>query len=575
MRYLVVLLLLPMALLAQPTIPPGQVRTALSSIGPEDTVGAPLFAIASTGTLGSWTIISEDNTAAGGGVNATEFFFTVDNSGQLTANQELAPLVANGTPVQIILTMRAFDDGGGSADETVDLWVIEDVGGLEPAIPSGQTRVTSSGTVSGDSIGAVIFAANGPTSFSIVAEDNTATAGAVPATERFFDIDAGGQITASQSLASLVANVSPVSIFLDLVAYNENGASATTSVEIVVVNSGGVGGIPVVGVGQRRSLLTSAAIGAAVGDPLFASNINNPDVSPNWGWTLVSEDNTDAGVVAGLAVDDVFFNINNDGQLTVLQPLDILVTNNAQVDVILTVRAFNDFGNSLTESVTIRVVEFVGGSDTPQIITGQARGVVSSVIAGGKVGDVLFATNSPTSWSIILENNAGAAGVGVADRYFDIDNSGQILVLQPLNPLVANTSPVEIFLTIQAYNGQGGASPEVISIFVIADPAASGPIIASSLVRSVVTTAAPGDSVGAPLFATGEPSNWAIVDEDNGVIPGIGQNDVFFEIDESGQITVLQTLTGFHPGRAQTAVTLTVEAYTIRAPEQAPSASMW
>ncbi len=202
----------------------------------------------------------------------------------------------------------------------------------------------------------------------------------------------------------------------------------------------------------------------------------------------------------------------------------------------------------------------VWAQDPPVIPANQTRVVLSSAPIGGNVGDTLFATENPSGWTLNNEDNTAAPGVPVNDFFFTLDNSGQLKVLRSLEPLVSVNNTVAIDLTVEAFNVAGASGPESVSVIVILDAATTaGPVILAGQERSVVTNAAVGDPVGAPLFATLEPEAWAITFEDNnGIFPA---DERYFEVASDGQLTVLRPLQPFFPGRLQTDITLTMQAF--------------
>jgi hypothetical protein len=81
------------------------------------------------------------------------------------------------------------------------------------------------------------------------------------------------------------------------------------------------------------------------------------------------------------------------------------------------------------------------------------------------------------------------------------------------------------------------------------------PIFPSGQTRFVVSSTAPGSSVGSPLF-TFDANSFSIID--NGATPG---GEPFFSITSSGQIQVLQDLEVLFVPRATFDITLTITAY--------------
>lgn len=101
----------------------------------------------------------------------------------------------------------------------------------------------------------------------------------------------------------------------------------------------------------------------------------------------------------------------------------------------------------------------------------------------------------------------------------------------------------------------------LFSAWAIAQP----PTIPAGQTRVVNASAAIDSQVGAPLATINSSTGWAIISEDNSAVtnPNVGVNEVFFNIDASGQIRVARSIAPFFNTnlRASINITLTVQAF--------------
>jgi flavin reductase (DIM6/NTAB) family NADH-FMN oxidoreductase RutF len=180
----------------------------------------------------------------------------------------------------------------------------------------------------------------------------------------------------------------------------------------------------------------------------------------------------------------------------------------------------------------------------PVISAGQTRFIVSDANVNDDVGDPVFASNTPSSWSIITYDTA--------DPYFTIDNGGQITVLSPLGPLFKRRASFDVTLTLRAFNCQG-SSADVDVVITIVEASGSVPVILPGQIREISNAITPGTSVGDPIIASFDPTFWHILTED----PDEGA----FEINNSGQIATLIFLDYLDFTRDDTqVVVLTIQA---------------
>jgi len=411
-----------------------------------------------------------------------------------------------------------------------------------PTIPMNQTRVVlSSAPISGN-VGDTLFATGTPTGWTLNNEDNSASPG-VPVGDFFFTLDNGGQLKVLRSLEPLVAGSSTVSIVLTVEAFNADGSSGEETVEVVVIEDASTTAGPVILAGQERAVITSAIVGDPVGAPLFAT------LEPE-AWAIIAENNGAAPVPA----TERYFEIGNDGQLTVLRPLQGFHPGRAQHSVTLTLLAFNANGSSIAEDVTVYVIE----GDHPTIFGNQSRSILSTHAIGAPVGQPLQASADPTYWSILAGNDSGI---------FTLDNEGQLSTAAFFNPDNFGSSPEIFTLTVEAGNEDGPSAPETVTISVgIGDCG----YIPPTQTRFVSSIALPDDQIGFPVDTHLLDSVW--IEElwvDTGFpLPGITPEDVTssFSVDASGstigQLNVLRPLSAIFDTEAITKITLRIKGHT-------------
>ena len=561
MRYLVMVILFcvsSLGVMAQdtpPVIHPGQTRVALSSYIFGDTVGDNLTAGPSAT---AWSVISEDNGGSIGGMN--ELFFTISNSGQISVLQPLNTAVV-AYPITVTLTVRAYNNVGASADEIVTIHIY-DTDGSGLVIGGGQNRFVLSNTDVGANVGAPIHSTGAPDTWFIAQQTNPIDLGN-GLNERFFEIDFVGQLTVGKPLSAFFPPGSGfITVTLTIFAINNGGASDPVDVTITIAEAIGAGTLEI-SPGQNRSVLSSSPTGANVGSPIHASGGAEA-------WTIVNEVNPTSG---GIPLNEIFFDIDSNGQLLVAQPLDSFFPGTtAPVVVTLTLQAFDGSGASLTEDVSVTILEDTSGGGGGVIVTaGQRRSIISSASVGDSVGSPLFATGVPVSWDIVSESNPTAGGVPANELFFDIDATGQVSVAQTLAPFFPGTpAPVEVVLTVRAVNNSGVSPSETVTITIIEDTGGGGsgsPVIAAGQSRNVLSSSAVNDPVGSPVFSSGAALAWTIVSETNPTAGGVPANEIFFAVDNGGQITVAQGLDAFFPGTpAPVVITLTLRAFNDSGP---------
>lgn len=311
--------------------------------------------------------------------------------------------------------------------------------------------------------------------------------------------------------------------------------------------------------GQTRLILSSAGADDPVGSPLIA-------MGAPIAWGVIAEANNP---VTG-AASPFFFNIDDAGQLTVLRPLSAMFNGGAtgSVQATLTISLLDAAGmvNAMAETVLITVVEDVGGGQLPSVQAGQTRSVLGSAAIGEAVGDKLFATGTPTNWSITgVDNHADVvvAGVDQEERFFDINSMGELTVFQGLErffPAMLNRAQ-QLFVRyeVTAYNDSGASIAATIDIYIVEGVV---PMILGSQIRNVSTSHPAGNPVGDPIQALGDPTYWNITggspDLDNGA-GGFNPGSAF-SIDSGGQISTNLYLDNFFYVANPTTVTLTVVA---------------
>jgi PKD repeat protein len=440
-------------------MPAGQTRLVLSSATTGSNVGSPLHAV---GDATSWNITAEVNNPANNGVGANEYFFNIDNGGQLTVLQPLSRMFPGAT-VTATLTILIFDDMGNTDTETVDITILEDVaGGQTPSIPSGQIRNVLASSAVGDNVGDVLDAAGTPTSWTITDEVNWigTQIGDITQNERFFDIDNSGQLTILQPLERFfpaLIRADQVEITLTITAFNANG-SDTEDVTIFIIE----GAVPIILGGQRRVVVTDASPGASVGDPL--TSIGDPTY-----WTIV-DGMPDLDNGAGGFNPAGAFSIDASGQVATTLFLDQFFYTANPTTVTLTVLAGNTNGASDTVQIEIDIV--VVGSVRCGTIPAQQTRFISSIASAGETAgfaidshgidsmwiDAAWITNTPAPTDVstffTVETNGGTLGqlIVVRDLSLVFDPAVITLVqLQVVGHVFVGQCPTTVEETVFLY----------------------------------------------------------------------------------------------------------------------------
>lgn len=369
-------------------------------------------------------------------------------------------------------------------------------------IPASQTRSIISSSSPGDNVGSVILAVGGTvSSWSVVSETNPVIAG-IGVNDLYFSITASGQIEVLQSLAPFFPVGSPsVTIILSLRVFDDMGDDDVEDVVITVVEDTSTQiVVPVIPAGQIRNVVVTAAAEANVGSPVIASG--DPD-----GWAIVLEDNWVDATPANVGENERFFDIDDAGQIEVLQSLERFFTALAgrgeQLQVTLSLRAFNASGPSAEVLVTIFVVE----GTTPALL-GQRRSAVTNFPSGAALQGPLLAIGNPTYWTItdgtdldigVPFNSAGA---------FSISATGQLTTSIFLDQFFYTANPTTIELTIVCGNQYGESAPTQVPIDITVVNSGRCGFIPATQTRFVAVTAVGEDDVGFPIDHHGMDSLW-------------------------------------------------------------------
>jgi len=207
---------------------------------------------------------------------------------------------------------------------------------------------------------------------------------------------------------------------------------------------------PIIPANQTRVVNASTDVGTTVGAPL--ASINSAT-----GWAITGEDNTG---IANVPMDEIFFNIDAQGQIRVAQSLAPFFNTNlrASETVSIEVQAFNNDGASTTEDVFIVIV-----GDIPYIFPNQSRSIAVDIGADADVGEALITLNEPTYFYIL--------GMGNLHNAFKIGSDGVIKTTRNLDGLVwpdpNNDGVAEVPLMVVAGNIVGESDPpEVVNISI-------------------------------------------------------------------------------------------------------------
>lgn len=278
---------------------------------------------------------------------------------------------------------------------------------------------------------------------------------------------------------------------------------------------------------QTRQVLSTAT--GNIGSPLLAYPSNGVE-----GWSIDSESNP--GGYGSVSPTGIYFSINNSGQLSVAQSLRAFFPGpDGYAVVTLTVRAYDDAGNSDTDTVQVTIIE---DRSYPLIAPGQVRQVMVTADIGSNVGATLAVLNSPSGWSITGEDNwidGMIDGVDQNEVFFSINNSGQLQVLQRLDRFFASLAGREeqltVRLTLSAFN-TAGASSETVDVIVVEGTL---PAVVGGQIVNINSTASPG-SIGSPLAAIGNPTNWTILS--GTALPDTTPATAAFAISPTGQLSL-------------------------------------
>ncbi len=249
-----------------------------------------------------------------------------------------------------------------------------------------------------------------------------------------------------------------------------------------------------VGPGQVRNVVADTMVGETFGDVLFAAAIDPTTVDA---WTILSQDNTG---VPGVVVNEIYFDIDNQGQLSVAQSLSDFFpfALRAVRTVTIDVRAFGSDGSTDDETITINVIQ----GDLPFVFANQARQIAATIMPGDNVGDPLQATGMPTTWRIESGNVGGA---------FAVDNAGQITTQRFLDVIqfpVVNNGVAEVSLGVIASNGNGQSPISTVTVFVALVGNARCGDIPETQTRFVSSISAAGATIGDPIDTHGLDSIW-------------------------------------------------------------------
>jgi hypothetical protein len=162
----------------------------------------------------------------------------------------------------------------------------------------------------------------------------------------------------------------------------------------------------------------------------------------------------------------------------------------------------------------------------PVIPAGQIRNVESTAAFGASVGEELFGTNEPVSWSIVSTQINGSE----IDPLFQF-NGATLTVLRDLEEIFTR-AVVEVDLVVRAFNCMGVSNDASVLIRIIqTDQPAGRPVIHLGQVQIGTSAVAVGSVFGSsPISATNSPADWWIVSQD----PALS----LFDINTSGNLVV-------------------------------------
>ena len=248
---------------APPIIPANLHRGVAVQADVGASVSAALVAFNGADT---WSITAENNyfEQVVPGVDQTETFFEIDNSGQIKVLVSLERFfnvfaLTRGDTITVQLTVQA-DSAFGTDIEDVFIDISE---GTTAAVLGSQGRVITSDTAPETAVGDVLLAVGDPTYWAIVGGSILDDGGAGFSADGAFAIDNAGQITNTIYLDQFFYNANPFGATLTVVCGNQFGESSPTIVPIdIIVLVGRCGSIPPT---QTRYVSSNAVAGDPIG----------------------------------------------------------------------------------------------------------------------------------------------------------------------------------------------------------------------------------------------------------------------------------------------------------------------
>lgn len=300
---------------------------------------------------------------------------------------------------------------------------------------------------------------------------------------------------------------------------------------LILLSGWAIAQAPIIPAGQTRVANASQDVGSSVGAPIATINAAT-------GWAILAEDNS-AVTNPNVGPTEIFFNIDQTGQITVAQSLAPFFNNNlrASLNITLTVQAFNNDGMSNVETVTITVVE-----DIPYIFPSQFRSIGVDIGPGVNVGEPLITLNEPTYFYIAGGNTFNA---------FKIDNLGQIQTSRNLDGLPWVGDPVMVDLVIVAGNIVGESQATTVNISISIFGTTRCGYIPETQTRFISVAANSGTNVGFPIDTHNIDSMWieeVFIDNGPNNLPAMVSSEIstaFTVNPETGQIQVIRPLTEF------------------------------
>ena len=181
-------------------------------------------------------------------------------------------------------------------------------------------------------------------------------------------------------------------------------------------------------------------------------------------------------------------------------------------------------------------------AQAPVVQPNQVRTIVATADVGDNVGAPIFATNTPTNWTITMETNPGGlpGGVGINEVFFDITAGGQLLVAQSLFPFFSalrsgQRATETVSLMVMAFNANGASAAETVTVEIVQD----APIILANQTRFITVGIGSNQPVGDPLITLNGPTYFYIAS---------GNTNNAFSINNSGQLSTIRNLDGLDWG---------------------------